>query len=653
MQSFLQFRSFRAAVEAQLERDKGRAQGPARDRHTLVPGEQSPSSSTSGEDKVDIEKGDTASIDHARQLAPGRGTEQNDDLTRDDSQRVAENGSRADEQQKAEKKEEEEEEVENEDLDDYELGLNARSTLSRATTQQSAAHALGAVLTGIEIRRRTTTEGGDGDVFVVGYEGDEDPNDPHNWSLLIRIRCTFTIALIGCVVGVASAIDSPALPQAAKEFGVSEVVESLATGVFLIGFGAGALFAGPISETVGRNPVYIVTLGLYMVFIMASALAPNIGAQLAFRFIAGFFGSTPLTCAGGSISDLWNPLERVFAFPIFANAAFTGPLLGPVMGGFIAQSSAVSWRWVEWTTLIFSGLVLVIVILLQPETFPPILLKWKAQHMREITGDNRYRGSIEVRQESLYVRLKRALYRPFLLTFQEPIIMIVALYLTVIYIVLFTFLDGYTYIFEDMYGISQGLTGLCFVGIIIGLCGASALVPLIYKWAKRDLQKIKEQGVDRLPPEFRLWYCMLGGSAAIPISLFWMGWTARPDISIWSPLAASVLFGYGKSQRAMCNQEILLTDRTGILCVFISCYQYIIDSYETYAASALASITLIRYMVSGGMVVVGIPFYENLGAAYTLTIMACISCLLVPMPYAFYKYGPWIRSKSKYAVNPS
>ena len=80
----------------------------------------------------------------------------------------------------------------------------------------------------------------------------------------------------------------------------------------------------------GRNPVYIVTLALYMVFIMASALAPNIGAQLVFRFLAGIFGATPLTCAGGSISDLWDPLERVFAFPVFANAAVSQPfsLLG-------------------------------------------------------------------------------------------------------------------------------------------------------------------------------------------------------------------------------------------------------------------------------------------------------------------------------------
>lgn len=165
--------------------------------------------------------------------------------------------------------------------------------------------------------------------------------------------------------------------QATANFGVSEVTESLATGIFLIGVGVGALFAGQVSETVGRNPVYIATLSLYMIFIMASALAPNIGAQLAFRFIAACFAATPLVCAGGSRSDLWNPMERIYAFPIFATAAFMARVLGPVVGGFVGESPLVSWRWCEWITLIVSGLVLAFVLLLQPETYAPTLLNWK------------------------------------------------------------------------------------------------------------------------------------------------------------------------------------------------------------------------------------------------------------------------------------
>lgn len=129
--------------------------------------------------------------------------------------------------------------------------------LSKTTTHathHSQGTALGRALTGIQVRRRQTHEGGHGQVFVVGYQGENDPNDPHNWSYTKRIFATTMIAAIGFVVGVASAIDSSALREAAAEFGVSEVTESLATGLYLIGFGAGALFAGPFSETLGRNP---------------------------------------------------------------------------------------------------------------------------------------------------------------------------------------------------------------------------------------------------------------------------------------------------------------------------------------------------------------------------------------------------------------
>ena len=119
---------------------------------------------------------------------------------------------------------------------------------------------------------------------------------------------------------------------------------------------------------------------------------------------------------------------------------------------------------------------------------------------------------------------------------------------------LFTFLEGYNYIFAEIHGTSEGVTGLCFLGIIIGLFTSLALVPLIYSWAKKEMVKAEEQGHSKIAPEFRLWYSMLGGSFAIPISLFWMAWTSRPDISIWSPLGASVLFGYG------------------ILCIFITRY---------------------------------------------------------------------------------
>jgi MFS family permease len=285
------------------------------------------------------------------------------------------------------------------------------------------------------------------------------------------------------------------------------------------------VFAGPFSETFGRNLVYIVTLLGFMIFEMAAALSPNIGAQLAFRFIAGFFGSTPLTCAGGSISDLWDPLEKTYGFPNFAIAGFGGPVLGPVVGSYIGVGDIPSWRWTEWIMLITGGLVLSLIILFQRETYPPLLLKWKAQHFRRITGDDRYRSELEITKSTLWTRLKIALQRPFLLT-GEPIVILMALYLTVLYIILFTFLDGYTFIFSDTYGISQGLTNVIFTAMFVGIALALLLVPFVYKKTKQNLESNRTEKGTHIHPEVRLWYAMLGGAPAIPISLFWMGWTA-------------------------------------------------------------------------------------------------------------------------------
>ncbi|KAK2759559.1 hypothetical protein FQN54_003038 [Arachnomyces sp. PD_36] len=485
---------------------------------------------------------------------------------------------------------------------------------------------------GVHIRRRTDGEGGNGTgkVFVVYYMGKDDVTDAHSWTWNKRMMATTIISAIGAVVGFASAIDSAALAQYSKEFGVGDIVGSLTTATYLIGFGFGSLFAGPVSEAMGRNPVYIVTLTIFMIWTMAAGLAPSIESQVIFRFLAGFFGSTPLVCAGGSIADMWSPLEQIYTFPIFAISSFMGPALGPVVGGYVGQSPHISWRWVEWITLLMSGLTLAAVVFLLPESYSPVMLKWKAQHLRALTGDDRYQAKLEIDNSSFTAMLATSLYRPFLLACTEPIIILVAIYLTVVYVILFTFLNGYTFIFTNVYGFSEGLTGLSFLGIAIGIIIAGCFVPLIYRMYKHDLAIAEESGFTSTAPESHLYFALFT-APAIPISLFWMGWTTNPSISPWSPLIASVLFGYGT------------------IGVFISCYQYIISSYDIYSASALTSITFIRYVVAGALVEAAVPWYSALGVHWTLTILGVISALLVPVPFAFYTWGSTIRSKSKYA----
>lgn len=159
----------------------------------------------------------------------------------------------------------------------------------------------------------------DDERFVVRSTGDGDPLDPRNWPLLLR--CQNIAVMILLLFGPAWAGGAPALANSAarQEFGVSATAENLATALYLLGIGSGALFlAGPISETVGRTAAYLVPGACYLLFVAGSAMTPTFGGQLACRFLVGLFGSVTLSINGSSVRDQFRPVKRAFVFPVVA-----------------------------------------------------------------------------------------------------------------------------------------------------------------------------------------------------------------------------------------------------------------------------------------------------------------------------------------------
>lgn len=268
-------------------------------------------------------------------------------------------------------------------------------------------------------------------------------------------------------------------------------------------------------------------MALYLIFIMASGIAPNIQSHLVFRFLAGLSASTPLSCAGGTVADLWNPLEKTYAFPVYAIPSFSGPMIGQLIGSYIPDT--LGWRWLEWVMLLMGGAVLAIVLLFQPETYGDLILYWKASILRKETGDERYRAPMEVNQARLSQRLQVAVQRPFTMFYSEPIIILFSLYLTIIYIILFTFLEGYTFIFGETYNLTSGLTSICWAAMLVGILLVSCVVPVVYSLTAKSYRRSSSNSV---APEMRLWYAMLGGAPAVPISLFWMGWTSKVSSAV-------------------------------------------------------------------------------------------------------------------------
>lgn len=366
---------------------------------------------------------------------------------------------------------------------------------------------------GVIISRPTEHDGSA--TFLVSFK-ENDPLNPQNWSLWQKWACTGAICLLCIAITIPSSIDAPVSEEFNEYYGVNAMAGSMTTGMFLLGTAFGGLVAGTISETFGRNIMYMTTFVVFMLFIMAKALAPDFGSALFFRFMTGFFGSTPMTAAGGSIADIWSPLEMVFSMPFLGMTSYAGPILGPIIGAYLPQ---IGFRWADWISLIIAGVVLVWMLLFQPETYKPVLLEWRAEHLRQLTGDTRYQVSGHATADTLGRRLLTNIYRPFTMTITEPIILIFSLYLTIIYFVLFTFLNGYPYIFQQTYGISLSETYLLWVALLVGDFIGLPLIPLIYKWAK----KAAAEGT--LTPEICLWYGMLGGSVMLPVSLWWLAWT--------------------------------------------------------------------------------------------------------------------------------
>lgn len=84
--------------------------------------------------------------------------------------------------------------------------------------------------------------------------------------------------------------------------------------------------------------------------------------------------------------------------------------------------------------------------------------------------------------------------------------------------------------------------------------------------------------------------------------------------------------------------------------VFLSCMNYLIDSYTIYAASVLAANSVLRSLFGAAFPLFTTQMYSTLGIHWASTIPAFLALACLPFPFLFYKYGEPIRMKCKYAA---
>ncbi|OZJ05888.1 hypothetical protein BZG36_00885 [Bifiguratus adelaidae] len=464
--------------------------------------------------------------------------------------------------------------------------------------------------------------------FLVDWDDPDDPANPLNWSKVRRWYISILISLIPLNISFASSAYTGAVFGIIAEFKVSSTVALLGVTFFVLGFALGPLMWAPLSEMYGRNPVYLGTFAVFTIFHIPCALATNIQTILVARFIGGVFGSAPLTNAGGSLADIWTPLERGRAMAFFALAAFLGPILGPIVGGFIAEYT--TWRWAFRIMLIFSGVVFILTLLTLPETYTPTILAKKAAKLRKSTGNERYQTRFELKDSNKTAsqRLKISLGRPFRLLFTEPIVLLLSIYVAFVYGILYLLFEAFPLVFEGVHHLSPGISGLSFIGIGVGMVIA---VSFTFVGDKIYADAAKKNG-GRAPPEARI-PLSLAGAILLPIGLFWFAWTTFPSVHWIAPMLAGIPFG------------------AGMVSIFLSLTNYLVDAYLMHAASALAANALLRSLFGAAFPLFAIQLFQGLGNQWGASLLGFIAVAMAPFPFLFYKYGAKVRMMSKFAMS--
>lgn len=317
------------------------------------------------------------------------------------------------------------------------------------------------------------------------------------------------------IVSFTSAVFAPGIDSASKEFGVSSEVGTLGTTLYVLGFSSGPLIWAPASEIRGRKwPVTIAMLG-GGIFTIGSAVAKDIQTLIICRFFAGMCAASQFTVVPGVLADVFNNTYRGVAISVYALTVFVGPFSAPFTGGFIA-SSYLGWRWTLYIPAILSFVNGAISLLFLRETYAPSILVEKAAFLRRRTGN----WGIHAKQEKIEVDFKgmvdKYFTRPLRMLITEPIILLVSMYMSFIYGIVYALLEAYPYVFEETYGMKPGVSGLPFIGLIVGQAlGCSFIISQHPTYVKR-LAENKNVPV----PEWRLRPTILG-APVFTIGIFW------------------------------------------------------------------------------------------------------------------------------------
>ncbi|KAJ5159429.1 uncharacterized protein N7482_006433 [Penicillium canariense] len=469
---------------------------------------------------------------------------------------------------------------------------------------------------------------------IVTWDGPEDPENPQNWPRRTKLLRSSAPLSVIFAIAFASSVFGAAAEMTAAEYGVSQELMSLGVALFIAGFATGPLVFAPMAEVVGNAPVLAVALAGCAIFQIPLALAQGVATILVCRFLAGMLGSGGLAVGSGILADIFGPITRGVAVGLSASTMNLGSIIAPIAGAYIVDR--YGWRWTAWVTLILCGVVGIHALLLLRESSHNRILMRRASRLRRETGNMNLRARAEMASLDPRVLLRKYCTKPVRMFIQEPILIVMTVYLTLVYGTLYLSYQLFPKAFQNR-GWSKPTATLPFIAVGLGVLSALGLFSLFtmtwYKrrWLASQRAKPEEEGTTaaHVAPEHRL-PPMILGAVILPPALLWFGWSGNTH---WASQLISCFF-----------------IGLALQLIFISGIVYIVDTYLLNTVSAISIHVMVRSLVSAIFPIVEGPMYETLHISWSATLLAGLSAFIMVSPIVFMVYGSRIRSWSRFSV---
>ncbi|KIC35245.1 multidrug effflux MFS transporter [Leisingera sp. ANG-M7] len=150
----------------------------------------------------------------------------------------------------------------------------------------------------------------------------------------------FTLILLAGLSALGMNLHLPSLAGMAEYYAVDYRVMQLSVALYLAGNAVVQIFVGPISDQMGRRPVILISIVLFLLSTLGCIFAPTAELFLLFRVAQTVVAAT-MVLSRAAVRDMYDTNEAASMIGYVTMGMAVVPMIGPAIGGFLDQ-------WMGW-----------------------------------------------------------------------------------------------------------------------------------------------------------------------------------------------------------------------------------------------------------------------------------------------------------------